>query len=101
MPVLKHDMGNCHVYVDRGADLEMAARILINAKCQRPGVCNAAESLLVHGDVAHDFLPQAARCCASTRSRCAAASAPACCFPRPSRRRKPTMRRNTWTWFYR
>ena len=52
MPVLKHDRGNCHVYVDRAADLEMAARIVINAKCQRPGVCNAAESLLVHREVA-------------------------------------------------
>jgi glutamate-5-semialdehyde dehydrogenase len=60
MPVLKHYMGNCHVYVDRGADLEMAERILVNAKCQRPGVCNAAESLLVHGGVAKLFLPRAA-----------------------------------------
>jgi glutamate-5-semialdehyde dehydrogenase len=60
MPVLKHYMGNCHVYVDRGADLDMALRILINAKCQRPGVCNAAESLLVHQDVAKAFLPKAA-----------------------------------------
>jgi glutamate-5-semialdehyde dehydrogenase len=59
MPVLKHFQGNCHVYVDRAADLDMAERILINAKCQRPGVCNAAESLLVHGDVAGAFLPRA------------------------------------------
>src|SRR5262249_59066902 len=59
MPVLKHYMGNCHVYVDRSADLEMAERILLNAKCQRPGVCNAAESLLVHRDVANAFLPRA------------------------------------------
>ena len=48
MPVLKHYQGNCHVYVDRAADLDMAERIIVNAKCQRPGVCNAAESLLVH-----------------------------------------------------
>jgi glutamate-5-semialdehyde dehydrogenase len=60
MPVLKHYQGNCHVYVDRGADLDMALAILINAKCQRPGVCNAAESLLVHTDVAAAFLPRAA-----------------------------------------
>ena len=60
MPVLKHYKGNCHVYVDRAADLEMAERILINAKCQRPGVCNAAESLLVHRDVAAAFLPRIA-----------------------------------------
>jgi glutamate-5-semialdehyde dehydrogenase len=60
MPVLKHYQGICHVYVDRAADLEMAMRILMNAKCQRPGVCNAAESLLVHKDVATEFLPVAA-----------------------------------------
>jgi glutamate-5-semialdehyde dehydrogenase len=58
MPVLKHYDGNCHVYVDAAADLEMAERILVNAKCQRPGVCNAAESLLVHADVAERFLPR-------------------------------------------
>jgi glutamate-5-semialdehyde dehydrogenase len=58
MPVLKHYQGNCHVYVDRGADLDMAERIILNAKCQRPGVCNAAESLLVHQDVAAAFLPR-------------------------------------------
>lgn len=60
MPVLKHYRGNCHVYVDRAADLDMGLRILINAKCQRPGVCNAAESLLVHAAVAERFLPMAA-----------------------------------------
>jgi glutamate-5-semialdehyde dehydrogenase len=60
MPVLKHYMGNCHVYVDRAADLAMAERIIINAKCQRPGTCNAAESLLVHADVAPIFVPRAA-----------------------------------------
>ncbi len=60
MPVLKHYQGNCHVYVDRAADLDMAERILVNAKCQRPGVCNAAESLLVHADVADEFLPRVA-----------------------------------------
>jgi len=60
MPVLKHYQGNCHVYVDRAADLDMALRILLNAKCQRPGVCNAVESLLVHKDVAAAFLPTAA-----------------------------------------
>ena len=65
MPVLKHYMGNCHVYVDRAADLAMAERIILNAKCQRPGVCNAAESLLVHADVAAAFLPKAAAALAS------------------------------------
>ena len=52
--------GNCHVYVDAGADLAMAADILVNAKTQRPSVCNAAESLVVHADVAERFLPMAA-----------------------------------------
>jgi glutamate-5-semialdehyde dehydrogenase len=58
MPVIKHFTGNCHVYVDRAANLEMAASITINAKCQRMGVCNAAESLLVHAAVADRFLPR-------------------------------------------
>jgi glutamate-5-semialdehyde dehydrogenase len=58
MPVIKHFTGNCHVYVDRAADLAMAERITINAKCQRLGVCNACESLLVHADVAAAFLPR-------------------------------------------
>ncbi len=60
MPVLKHFSGNCHVYVDRAADLAMAKAITVNAKCQRMGVCNAAESLLVHRDVADRFLPEIA-----------------------------------------
>lgn len=61
MPVIKHFDGNCHVYVDRAADLEMAERITINSKCHRYGVCNAAESLLVHADVAGAFLPRIGR----------------------------------------
>jgi glutamate-5-semialdehyde dehydrogenase len=61
MPVIKHFNGNCHVYVDRAADLAMAERIVVNAKCQRMGVCNACESLLVHADVAADFLPRIGR----------------------------------------
>jgi glutamate-5-semialdehyde dehydrogenase len=60
MPVLKHYQGNCHVYVDAAADLGMAERIIVNAKCHRPGVCNAAETLLVHAAVAEEFLPRAA-----------------------------------------
>ncbi len=60
IPVLKHYKGVCHVYVDEGADLEMAARISFNAKVQRPGVCNAMETLLVHQAVAGDFLPDMA-----------------------------------------
>jgi len=59
MPVLKHYKGNCHVYVDAAADLDMAENILLNAKCQRPGVCNAAESLLIHAAIARPFLERA------------------------------------------
>ena len=61
IPVIKHDKGVCHTYVDRHADLEMARRISMNAKCQRPGVCNAMETLLVHQEVAADFLPPLGR----------------------------------------
>jgi len=53
--------GNCHVYVDAAADLAIAEEIVVNAKVQRPGVCNAAESLLVHRAVAAEFLPRVAR----------------------------------------
>jgi glutamate-5-semialdehyde dehydrogenase len=57
VPVLKHDKGLCHVYVDAGADLEMATALTVNAKAQRVSVCNSAETLLVHADVAERFLP--------------------------------------------
>ncbi len=57
IPVLKHDKGLCHVYVDADADLAMATEIALNAKVQRPGVCNAMETLLVHQGVAEGFLP--------------------------------------------
>ncbi len=59
MPVIKHFDGVCHVYIDKDADLPLALDLLINSKCQRPGVCNAAESFLVHADVADAFLPMA------------------------------------------
>ncbi len=59
VPVMYAAAGNCHVYVHADADLEMARRIAFNAKVQRPGVCNAAETLLVHADLAEDFLPSA------------------------------------------
>jgi glutamate-5-semialdehyde dehydrogenase len=60
VPVLKHDKGLCHLYVDEGADLAMAVAIAVNAKAQRPSVCNALETLLVHEAVAARFLPLAA-----------------------------------------
>lgn len=59
IPVIETGVGNCHIYVDAAADLDMAVEILYNAKCSRPSVCNAAESLLVHQSVAAAFLPRA------------------------------------------
>jgi glutamate-5-semialdehyde dehydrogenase len=61
VPVMYAAAGNCHVYVHADADLEMARKIAYNAKVQRPGVCNAAETLLVHADIADEFLPVALR----------------------------------------
>jgi glutamate-5-semialdehyde dehydrogenase len=61
VPVIYAASGNCHVYVDATADLEAAQRIALNAKVQRPGVCNAAETLLVHAAAAPSFLPDALR----------------------------------------
>jgi len=58
VPVIETGEGNCHVYVDAAADLARAEEIVVNAKCQRPSVCNAAETLLVHRDVASEFLPK-------------------------------------------
>ncbi len=57
VPVIETGTGNCHIYVDKTADFEMAKAIVLNAKVQRPGVCNAAEKLLVHEAVANEFLP--------------------------------------------
>jgi len=57
IPVIKHDKGICHVYVDNKADLAMAEKICFNAKVQRPGTCNAMETMLVHQDIAKTFLP--------------------------------------------
>ena len=61
MPVIKHFAGNCHVYLDESADPDMAERIVVNAKCQRMGVCNAAESLVVHSSAAAVLLPRVGR----------------------------------------
>lgn len=58
MPVIKHFAGNCHLYVDKDADLAVAEKVLVNSKCQRLGTCNTVESLVVHSDVAATALPQ-------------------------------------------
>ncbi|MFC2090733.1 glutamate-5-semialdehyde dehydrogenase [Bacteroidota bacterium] len=57
VPVIETGVGNCHVYIDQSADLQMAADIIVNAKTHRPGVCNAAESLLIHKDIAEKAIP--------------------------------------------
>jgi glutamate-5-semialdehyde dehydrogenase len=57
VPVIKHYKGVCHAYVDESADLDMALKIVVNAKCQRPGVCNAIEKLLIHEKIAPQWLP--------------------------------------------
>ena len=58
VPVIETGAGNCHLYVDSTADIEMALKVALNAKCQRPSVCNAIETILVHRDVASEFLPK-------------------------------------------
>ncbi len=60
VPVIETGVGNCHVYVDESADIDKAVAIIVNAKAQRPSVCNAAETLLVHKNIAPEFLPKAA-----------------------------------------
>ena len=57
VPVIETGAGNCHLFVDASADTDMAIRVAINAKCSRPSVCNAIETMLVHRDIANEFLP--------------------------------------------
>ena len=95
MPVIKHFTGNCHVYVDRAADIDMAERITVNAKCQRMGVCNAAESL----SCIATWPPRSAgsrRSAAGAASKCAATAATRSLVPRPSRPAKRTSPRSIW-----
>ena len=84
IPVIKHYKGICHLYVDKAADREMAVRILIDGKTSRPGVCNALETLLVHGDIAEDFLPLAGE--ALARKGVAINGCPATCAILPDAR---------------
>ena len=67
MPVIKHYDGVCHVYVHEDADQQMAADIIVNSKCQKPGVCNALETILVHQDVAASFYPLVGKCLAEAK----------------------------------
>ena len=92
VPVIETGVGNCHVYVDRDADLDRALAIVLNSKTHRPSVCNAAESLLVHADVAAVFVPAGRRGAAGgrghgARRRRVRRAATACC--RPPRRTTP------------
>ena len=57
IPILSHGSGLCHTYIDKAADIDMAIKVTINAKCQRPGVCNATETVLIHRDIANKVLP--------------------------------------------
>lgn len=61
VPVIETGVGNCHTYIDKSADVQMALDIAVNAKCSRPSVCNAMETLLVHKDIMSDFLPELTR----------------------------------------
>ncbi len=65
IPVIKHYKGVCTLYIDKAANLEMAKKLVVNAKCQRPGVCNAIENLLLHRETAGKFLPEIARALAA------------------------------------
>jgi glutamate-5-semialdehyde dehydrogenase len=67
IPVIKHYKGVCHVYVDRDADFDMAEEIVVNAKCQRPSVCNAIETLLIDEKIADQFLPRVAKALAEKK----------------------------------
>ncbi len=99
IPVVRAAGGNCHVYVDAAADLDKALAIVINAKCQRPGVCNSMETLLVHEQVAQAFLPLAfaeleRRGVELAVDRAAAAAVPGPC--RSSEPTGPTTRPSSW-----
>ena len=96
MPVIKHFAGNCHVYLDASADPDVAERVTVNAKCHRLGVCNAAESLIVHADVAASLLPRVARALMERGIEIRAMRGFAGWFRRPSRRPRKTTRRNIW-----
>ena len=93
MPVIYAASGNCHVYVDASADLDAALRIVVNAKTQRPGVCNAAETLLVHADVAARSCPRRVAALRERASSCAPTSARGRSLDGADRRHRRGLRR--------
>ncbi len=102
IPVVKHYKGVCHVYVHAAADLDMATRIIVNAKASRPGVCNAAECLLVDRAVAERFLPSGGACAGGQEGGAARLPDDAwrCSAGRASRRRprpRTTTGASSWT----
>ena len=96
MPVMKHFAGNCHVYLDRSADADMAEKIVVNAKCQRMGVCNAAESLVVHAEAAAALLPRMGTGAGPRRRNPRRPADAAMAARRPSRRPRRIIAPNTW-----
>jgi glutamate-5-semialdehyde dehydrogenase len=95
MPVIKHYDGVCHVYVHPDADQEMAVNIVLNSKCQKPGVCNALETLLVHRDAASTFYPKIG---AALKNAGVEIRRPLHCWAwQASRRRRTTGARSIWT----
>ena len=98
VPYVIDGAGNCHVYVDESADLDMAAEIVVNSKVSRPGVCNSAEKLLVHRAIAKDFLPGGGTAPRSPpASSCAPTSALKSSWKTPPRPRMETGPRSTST----
>ncbi len=97
VPVIGHLEGNCHVYVDRDADLEMARAIVLNAKLRRTGICGAAETLLVDRGCAATHLAPLVRRCWTRAARCAAMQRCRPPMPACGLRRKPTGAPSTWT----
>ena len=97
VPVIETGVGNCHVYVDEGADLGMAVEIVVNAKTQRPGVCNACETLLVHSAVAESFLPEAADVLGRREWSCVGTGERERSFPMPLSPPRTTGTRSTST----
>lgn len=100
IPVIETGTGNCHVYVDRDADVDMAVKILMNAKTQRIGVCNACESLVVHRAIRDRFLPKMAETLKTKMWNCGGTKVPVKSCRTVFRQRKKITVQSIWTIFY-